>query len=754
MATPGGLVDKQELIDAQLDTAHLGRVVNSKDASGAPINTSTNRTGGVNKTLDALESEYQGEIDSLEARSDAAIADAEDKFDTQRDQFNATFQAQFAYKRIGNISAYVGDTLPEADRLNSYQYPDDSGEWYGPVQNQTFPVTIPADPSTSSEWALVNAATQDWVYEGFSGSVNSISELELLSGFPDGASVSVASYHSAWAVRADGALGGGTFIYDSTLSENDQVVNFQSLATIGGWVRDESSEIMYSWGGGRPDNSPLDNDLATSRVIAYCSANGKGFKVKGTHEVTQGFDTTNVDFIAGYHRDHDGFKLNNSAGKTFIRWERPTVLRDLKIEGSSASSLIDEGSVGLSRAPYLNRAERVRIQNWGVGFHYHSSVDCHCKQVWLGGCHIGLKLDGYEPEIATAFSTTGSFTDSEFHGNYDGIVVGNMGAFNTAFIGFNLHNTVFENNSHVGFVCTNGEAEGVTYDSLELRNLVFTGYVWFENNALMYDFTRCPGVSWNGQVRNENGQPFVDNSDPARTSRFGTFGLEAGRKGVNPYYCSFRYNGVYHTNGGFYGSNQEIVSLKSFTDESTLAGGVELRQKLDWSVAGRLTELGFYVRAEGDSEAVEKMTLSRQGNLTITGSYAPFTGVHLFYSDTFINSGMAVKGISFDSMEINGERMEGTCCLTDTEDDPGCLGVVDSCEKLETGYLVAVAAVGDNSTLTMDGAVVDGDFTIGDYLSTSDQPGQLKAYHGESMKPVVMQVKGVRGGNLAYGYFK
>lgn len=58
MSTPGGLVDKQELIDAQLDTAHLGRVVNSKDASGNPIDTSTNRTGGVNKTLDALETEY------------------------------------------------------------------------------------------------------------------------------------------------------------------------------------------------------------------------------------------------------------------------------------------------------------------------------------------------------------------------------------------------------------------------------------------------------------------------------------------------------------------------------------------------------------------------------------------------------------------------------------------------------------------------------------------------------------------------
>lgn len=191
MATPGGLVDKQELIDAQLDTAHLGRVVNSKDASGAPINTSTNRTGGVNKTLDALEAEYQGEIDSLESRSDAAIADAEDKFDTQRDQFNDTFQAQFAYKRIGNISAYVGDSLPEADKLNSYQYPDDSGEWYGPVQSQSFPITIPADPSTNSGWALVNALTDESLKSKTDLSFSSIS---VVSGLTHPSSIKVKGF--------------------------------------------------------------------------------------------------------------------------------------------------------------------------------------------------------------------------------------------------------------------------------------------------------------------------------------------------------------------------------------------------------------------------------------------------------------------------------------------------------------------------------------------------------------------------------
>ena len=83
------------------------------------------------------------------------------------DEFNATFQAQFAYKRIGNISDYVGDSLPETDKLNSYQFPDDSGDWYGPLQNQSFPIVIPADPSVDDKWALTTAATTDFVLDAF-----------------------------------------------------------------------------------------------------------------------------------------------------------------------------------------------------------------------------------------------------------------------------------------------------------------------------------------------------------------------------------------------------------------------------------------------------------------------------------------------------------------------------------------------------------------------------------------------------------
>lgn len=86
--------------------------------------------------------------------------------EAQRENIEATFTAQFAYKRIGNISLYVGDSLPEVDKLNSYQYPDDSGEWYGPVQSQVFPITIPADPSSDNGWALVNALTSSTDLEG------------------------------------------------------------------------------------------------------------------------------------------------------------------------------------------------------------------------------------------------------------------------------------------------------------------------------------------------------------------------------------------------------------------------------------------------------------------------------------------------------------------------------------------------------------------------------------------------------------
>ncbi|AUR83926.1 pectin lyase fold protein, partial [Vibrio phage 1.046.O._10N.286.52.E3] len=114
-ATPGGLVDKQELIDAQLDTAHLGRVVNSKDASGAPISTSTNRTGGVNKTLDALEAEYQEAVDNAQIENYAGLwpdtGGSANKGETWQTQTGGTPTGQY-FRALQNTTVDpVGDDV-------------------------------------------------------------------------------------------------------------------------------------------------------------------------------------------------------------------------------------------------------------------------------------------------------------------------------------------------------------------------------------------------------------------------------------------------------------------------------------------------------------------------------------------------------------------------------------------------------------------------------------------------------------------
>ncbi|AUR94638.1 hypothetical protein NVP1196O_85 [Vibrio phage 1.196.O._10N.286.54.E12] len=126
MATPGGLVDKQELIDAQLDTAHLGRVVNSKDASGAPISTSTNRTGGVNKTLDALEGEYQSDIDNFVQVSGQVIVDKTAEFDASIANKEAEADAAIDSYRLLSKGPYAAGIELE----DKFQYITYNGESY------------------------------------------------------------------------------------------------------------------------------------------------------------------------------------------------------------------------------------------------------------------------------------------------------------------------------------------------------------------------------------------------------------------------------------------------------------------------------------------------------------------------------------------------------------------------------------------------------------------------------------------------
>lgn len=107
-------------------------------------NTFTDQDGGVHNTIEGISTLAENQRDILDQLAE-----------NQRDNFEVAFSSQFNYKRIGNISDYAGQSLPEADKLNSYQFPDNSGDWYAPEQGQTFPITIPVDPTFSgSDWFL------------------------------------------------------------------------------------------------------------------------------------------------------------------------------------------------------------------------------------------------------------------------------------------------------------------------------------------------------------------------------------------------------------------------------------------------------------------------------------------------------------------------------------------------------------------------------------------------------------------------
>lgn len=138
----------------------------------------------------------------------------------QREQFEKTFSSQFSYKRIGNISGYVGDSLTDSEKLNSYQYPDDSGDWYGPIQSQSFPITIPSDPSSDNGWALVHGTgsqkTYTFVFEG-----DSITEGNTIGGYKYSDVFSNLSFAKGKGPTYNFAVG-GSFVWDGSPSLNER----------------------------------------------------------------------------------------------------------------------------------------------------------------------------------------------------------------------------------------------------------------------------------------------------------------------------------------------------------------------------------------------------------------------------------------------------------------------------------------------------------------------------------------------------
>lgn len=558
--------------------------------------------------------------------------------------------------------------------------------------------------------------------------------------------LSVPSFSDGWSAVSQSPIGGGSFAFSLGV-KNDGVMSFSSSDGLGFWSRVGYSEIDASFSGASPYNQPEDNDAAFVNLFSYCSANNVGFTIHGMHEILTGLDTTGVAYIKGFHRDFDGFKLINQAGKTAINLRRPTMIYELKIKGSldETTFSLNDGSKGLDGSYYLTGAQGLRIEGFGIG-HDSYGVDAHFKKVWISACHEAIRLNGIS---SSEFSTTLSYSEVEIHGNFDGVVGGDVGAFGSSVIALNFHNAIFEKNVNCGIAISTGTYGGKTYNSLEVRQITFTGFAWFENNtekAFVMDKAKI--VSWFCDRRIEAGQTFVDAND-SEVAQFTGRGLVAGNSDVN---SSYAYKAITNTNDRFINADTPIYSIES-RYSGGVAAGVYLIQELDYSSVGRVTGFSVKTKNQGESQATEKLRLNRAGNLTISGTYAPFTGVHVFYSPDIIGIGRVVKGVNFDEICIDGIVCGGICEINNEIDSIKALGVVDDVVELSTGYAILIAAVGDSRTYSCKGLIVNGEFEIGDYLST-DINGGLKAYNGSDMRCVIAQVKGVTSDDLAYAYYK
>lgn len=290
MPTQSGLVTKQELIDAQLDTAHLGRVVNSKDASGNPIDTSTNRTGGVNKTLDALEAEFQHAVDAADEFTDTpndtfTTSDGQTKrsvtginsdADAQRDDIQARSDQQYQdIENTFNFVAFEYSTDPElllfpqlavyddgAGNLSyfkplSYPYQTDSTTYPNPIDDPNL-LNVP-----SGDTALITASgtsdtrtNADWMkYISVNQVYNTTIDMISSGDLKDGDTVLTHGYYGV----GDG--GGGMFLISSS--------NYNYSIDVGGGLFANFDDDFSIKKFGVVSDFSLDQDENLARMCAY-----------------------------------------------------------------------------------------------------------------------------------------------------------------------------------------------------------------------------------------------------------------------------------------------------------------------------------------------------------------------------------------------------------------------------------------------------------------------------------------------------
>lgn len=215
-----------------------------------------------------------------------------------------------------------------------------------------------------------------------------------------------------------------------------------------------------------------------------------------------------------------------------------------------------------------------------------------------------------------------------------------------------------------------------------------------------------------------------------------------------------------------------------YTGLPKLSGGWLIKGLVD-AIESKMPKVSMvFGVANGADYAVDRMTLLPTGVLNVPAGITPFTGMHLARSVEKLTVGYAVDihDVLTEQMKLMGESQETgerfVCGSyeakipvvrhSQTAMSKVCGGVVESCHPREDGsFDVVIAAVGDNSTTSLQGFLVcdeGGDIAAGDLLCTSSMEGYLmKCQEGAGDNVVkfraMQNANFVEGKGRVYGYF-
>ncbi|AUR95229.1 tail fiber protein [Vibrio phage 1.204.O._10N.222.46.F12] len=696
----------------------------------------------------------------------------------QRDEFETTFNAQFVYKRIGNLSDYSGMTLTEEDKLNSYQYPDDSGNWYAPLQGQAFPYVLPIDPTVSDSGMVLTSTVG--IYRGiwpdtggiankgdtYQTQVSNIPTGKYFTALQDTITAPVGDDVNWREVVSVASISNYTNLAYSSVADmisgNPIIANVNDKCTTPGtsWTRISSNN----------------GDIRDFRYEEKISAADFGNITRGKGSIADSIIVSGqiISAITNY---------TSVAGPAIF-----TIPSDVYFDAQTLFAAIPAGSGivastqedGTSYAGYTGKA------SWSA---YGDTQDNDSRHVIESGHNALLNLFNAQlpntgvggvgqssSSLDGRCSITAQAGYEEVNGRQVRAKTSRLQRYQTGGVG----------PIHWGLQhpTETGVGTRTLFDFDSNGNASFGGYATKdEYNLLVYpQNTNAPALDKRTTIAMRNVQ----------SSGNGCRVEMVARNAANTNSFAINYDGndlilgdYESLEGGYAGNIDRYILGRTVApgDQSRVViydddnrGSIFARNTL----SSGLTRTMLLLQAASNTAAnynwcsffdtfnsISRFSVDGLGNVT-ANSYTPFTGCHLFFSSRDIEVGTPVDLVDGNQVDYitypdpYGEE-SSTVQLNGTISPSGalsklCVGLVHSSREMEGGFMIMVAAAGDNRSGELKGFKVNdegGKVQAGDILCTSSTVGELMKIPDNSEESVVRfkSLSTPDNSNVVYGYF-